>query len=889
MTAPKATEAALRDHLAAWLGASRRRARTLLVRAQPSWSGPSMLDVDGRAVRIVEGVSGLAALDAMRSAADGEFVAVLTDLDEAALGTAVVLDAEHRKLTDLDEWSSVPALFGARDTSIPRPVRELGPWVPRLLGTLRHDRGYPVAPGGNLSADHVVRSILVSLLSLERPEYLDIADALTPLDDLTVRARLTELDAEARNALIRAVCVHIDQHLAMALRAAVAPERISVVAVGLVAAELWSAGSVAPDATTAAARVRAEHYVGPSPSAAAATRFGAAAQLITRRWLASGDHHARDAFDQAEALCTDLGWSEGAASSAFLPAGLRARVQRLADAIESAAAAHSAAASRAVDAALDAVEAHGAKSLFDRSLPTARMAARLVRWLASEEGTAATLDAAVREYASDGAWAERALGDLWDGDSDRGLATAYKSLAHAVQTRRRRADAAAATKLSGAAVLGDMVTPVERLLTDLVVPLSAHERVLLIVLDGMSAPAAVELGTELAATEWTELVRTDRRRGAALATLPTITEYSRTSLFAGDLVAGNQQLEKARFAAAVNGIVFHKDDLRSEAGYALPPAVADAISDPTRKIVAAVLNTIDDALASADVDALRWTLRSVANLEALLAAAHTAGRIVILTSDHGHIVERGSELRNVPESSARWRVPTSGTVQTDEVEVSGPRVLAPGGTAILAVSDGIRYASKKAGYHGGASLAELTIPILVLKPRGTDDPSGWFEAPPQEPTWWNEPNLSDVPPAQPVAAAPKPKTKTAKAPSQTEPPLFDLEPEVVAAAPTATGLGGKLIASRTYRGRRNLAGRHPVEDSVVVTVIDTLAAGGGRAHRDTLAVQLGVAAYAFDGVLTALRRVLNVDGYPVLDRDADGVTVLLDVPLLREQFEFGGA
>src|SRR5690606_3039476 len=37
-------------------------------------------------------------------------------------------------------------------------------------------------------------------------------------------------------------------------------------------------------------------------------------------------------------------------------------------------------------------------------------------------------------------------------------------------------------------------------------------------------------------------------------------------------------------------------------------------------------------------------------------------------------------------------------------------------------------------------------PAFLLKPRGTDDPSGWFEAPPQEPTWWNEPNRSDVPP-----------------------------------------------------------------------------------------------------------------------------------------------
>lgn len=887
MTAPMATESALRDHLAAWLNAPRRRSRTIVVRAQPSWPGPRFLDVDGRAVRIIEGVSGLAALDAMRSAGDGEFIAVLTDLDEAALGTAVVLEVEHQKLTDLDEWNAVPALFAARDGSIPRPVRDLGAWVPRLLGSLRRERGFPPAPGGALSASHVVRSILVALLGLERPEYLDIADALTPLDDLGVRARLTDLDADARAGLIRAVGAHIDQHLAMALRAAMAPGRVSVVAVGLVVAELWSSGTIAADTATAAARVRAEQYIGPGPSAAAATRYGAAAQLITRRWLASGDHHAREVFEQAEAICADLGWAEGAAESTFLPAGLRTRVQQFAAAIEATAAAPSAASSRATDAALEAIESHGARSLFDRSLPTARMAARLARWLAVGSEAAVTLDAAIQHYGADGAWAERALGDLWDGDTDRGLATAYKSLAHAVQVVRRRNDTDAASLLTGAPLVGSEVIPVERLLADLIVPLAAEERILLIVLDGMSAPTAVELGAELSTAGWTELVRADRRRRAlALAALPTITEYSRTSLFAGELLAGNQQTEKSRFVAAVNGIVFHKDDLRSEAGHALPDAVADAIADPSRKIVGAVLNTIDDALASADVDALRWTLRSVANLEALLAAASAAGRLVVLTSDHGHIVERGSELRSIPEASARWRTIESGPTQADEVTVSGPRVLAPGGSAILAVSDGIRYTSKKAGYHGGASLAELTIPILVLKPRGADVPAGWVEAPPQEPSWWNEPTRVALPASTETVKVKAPRAR--KRPDPGVPTLFDPEP-LSEPTPTVTTrtIAERLVASPTYQARRSIAGRHPIDDATASIVISVLDAGNGRAHRDTLATAAGVATGAFAGLLATFRRVLNVDGYPVIELDADGVTVVLHRELLREQFELG--
>lgn len=891
MTAPIATESALRPLLTDWLGRSG-RARTIVVRAQPSWPGHSELVIGSDRVRVVEGISGLAALDAMRSAAPDESLAVLTELESATLGTAVMLDVERQRVFELDEWSGIPAMFGSRATLVSRPVRDLGPWVPSLLAALQRDKTFAPAPGGVVSAEHVVRALLVALLGLDSPDRLELADALTPLDHPGVRAQLADLGPEAREGLLSATARYVDAHLAMALRVASRPGNVSAVAVGLVVGELWATGDRTPDTATAAARVRIEQYIGPGASVSAAQRYGSASRLLTRRWLAAGDRHARDTFDQAEAICADIDWNDGAAASDFLPSGLRARVATFARAVAAAAASPSEAASQAVDEALAAVEAHGARPTFERSLPKAQMAARLARWLAAPTRAGAGLTGAMAAYASDGAWAERALGDIWDGETDVDLAAAYRALAHAVQIVRRREDAAAAASVTGALGLAGEVTPVEDLLSKLVVPLSAEQRVLLIVLDGMSVPTAIELAAELDSAGWTELVRAGtKHRGLAFAALPTVTTYSRTSLFAGELLAGNQQTEKSRFAAATNGTVFHKDDLRSEAGYALPPVVTEAIADRQSRIVGAVLNTIDDALTGADVDALGWSLRDVAKLEALLDAAAAAGRVVILTSDHGHIVERGTELRNMLENSARWRLPGTGPVQPDEVLVTGPRVLAPGGSAVLAVSDGIRYAAKKPGYHGGASLAELSIPILVLKPRGAADPLGWVEAPPQEPTWWNEPTRAVVaePMAEPPVSAAKPKAPKKVDPSAQT--LFDAEPASTAAspAPVTAGLAPALIASETYVSRRGLAGRHPVDESVVVAVIGALDAGAGRAHRDTLAAAAGVAATAFAGLLAALRRVLNVDGYPVVELDADGVTVVLDVPLLREQFELGSA
>jgi hypothetical protein len=851
------------------------------------------MHIEGKDVRIIEGVSGLAALDAIKSAKADEYVAILTDLSLAELGTPVVLDIDGQRIADLDEWGFVPTLFGVRDGGVTGPVRDLGSWVPRMLLSLRHGRTYPPAVGGILTAEHVTRSLLLALLGVDRIDELELSTALTPLDDDAVRARLGELDPVEREGIIRAVSTYSDPHLAMALRAATLSGRVSVIAVGLVVAELWDSGGLAPDPEVAGARARIERYIGKSPSSSAARRFGEAARLLAKRWLAADDHHVRDVFDQAEAICDDIGWSDGAAASDLLPAGLKARVKIFAEKITSAVAGATSENSLAVDAAYQAIQRHGAKSLLEHSLATARMATRLVRWLhhRDEQQKPVSFAAAVADYGADGAWADRALGDLWDGDTDPILAEAYRALALAVQASRRGQDAAVASVVSGDLIHDDAVTPVEDILSRLVVPLAAHRRVLLVVLDGMSVPTAVELASELGAMGWTEIVRAggNLRRDVALAALPTITEYSRTSLFAGQLLAGNQGIEKPKFAAAVNGVVFHKDNLRSEAGHALPATVSNAISSTSQKIVATVLNTIDDALASADVDAMRWSVRSIANLVALLNAAHEAGRIVILTSDHGHIVERGSELRNVPEASARWRTVDSGPPQDDEILVSGPRVLAPGGKAILAVSDGLRYTSKKAGYHGGASLAELAIPIIVLKPRSADTPANWVEAPPQEPTWWNEP--SRIPAVEELVAPPKrPRSKpSSKSPETVAPTLFDAVPaEETAEVATSASLASRLIASARYAARLSVAGRHPIDEDTAETVITALIAGNGRAHRDTLAAAAGVPAHTFSGLLASLRRILNVDGYPVVDVDADQVTVLLDVGLLREQFGLGG-
>src|SRR5690606_31092639 len=166
----------------------------------------------------------------------------------------------------------------------------------------------------------------------------------------------------------------------------------------------------------------------------------------------------------------------------------------------------------------------------------ARMAVRLWRWLRSSEQETRTLADSLRRHVDDGAWADLAVGTLWNATSNATVAAAYRELTSQVVARRRRRDADAAQQLAEAtrrdeALVG--AVPVEDLLRDVVVPWTTgpQRRTLLVVLDGMSAPIANEIAQAAAqglVTEW--VPSATKRRLPALAVLPTLTGYSRTSL-----------------------------------------------------------------------------------------------------------------------------------------------------------------------------------------------------------------------------------------------------------------------------------------------------------------------------------------------------------------------
>jgi hypothetical protein len=343
----------------------------------------------------------------------------------------------------------------------------------------------------------------------------------------------------------------------------------------------------------------------------------------------------------------------------------------------------------------------------------------------------------------------------------------------------------------------------------------------------------------------------------------------------------------------------------------------DALDDPALPLVATVVNTIDDALDRSDPAATEWTLDTVGPVRHLLDQA--GDRVVVLLSDHGHVLDRGADsvLRSHPDATgpSRWR-PAGAPARDGEVAVAGARVLLGGGSVVLPWREELRYGPRKAGYHGGASPAEVVIPLAVLT-RGDDlSVPGWSAAPVAAPAWWRGPveipveipaeagatvtavesatgdALFDLvtgpPPAEPARATPLPgPAPTVPAPTGLGPTGFG--PTGPDRAATVPPLVGVLLAAAQYKRNRQLklASQPVLPDERVAALLAALLAAGGRLRMDALAAQARVPAQRIAGTVTVLRRLLSVEGYQSVTVDSDGQTVLLDEQMLRDQFGLG--
>jgi hypothetical protein len=468
------------------------------------------------------------------------------------------------------------------------------------------------------------------------------------------------------------------------------------------------------------------------------------------------------------------------------------------------------------------------------------------------------------------------------------LAAALRAIIEVVLTRRAHHDR------SFAAALADAPTPpvqtIENVMRDLVIPIAKKSPTLLLVVDALSMAATNDLVRSTQLEGWTEIsANQDARRASALAVLPTLTQRSRCSLLCGELREGGDGPERSGFLSllhdaqleATGGVpdpIFHKKALDAvPSGANLASDVRNAIADVThQRLVAAVLNYVDDTLHHTDPGGTDWNLETIAYLGPLLNAAKNAGRTVVITSDHGHIIEYGSSAKVTRANTYGQRAHGDfENVDPDrEVVIKGPRVLTETNTVVLAVDENIRYGARNAGYHGGAAPAEAIVPVVVLV--AGELPEGATRVVGAEPTWWYaEPVKTQAPPAIPL-------TKKPRKAVQDGPDLFGgAVSEVIAVQQNR--LAANVVGTKIFAQQLALAGRIVLQQGQIKELLQALV--NTSAHEITLAQAakaLGVATTSVNGALMQAKRVLDVEGYEVL-RVGSGI-VRLEVSVLKEQF-----
>jgi hypothetical protein len=863
--------------------------RVFGIRAEGGWSGPTTLDIDGQSFRVVACRSPLEVRERLAET-DGsdQRLIVITSVGDDDLGEDVLARLAKRRLFALDTWESAARLFQSTRVD-PRLRRES--WMAAALIESAPPGGYPSVPAGLLDRETAWTAFL-----RHRLEFTDgRPDAVALLSWTLASAgptKFTSLNETGQHAVVARF-----EESAGAAGAAIgtcieAGHASMAVPIGLVLDA--TSAPVSSDEVGQRLRegvVRLERYTGGRPvPAAAVAQWAAAAGLALREM--QDQRLVSEAIAHAEALMQAVGLADITYLSDWLPSGLDQRLAQLADSLTM-----DAGGARldfqSLVSRLRSVERHRLAAHHPQRVRRAEMAVRLLRWLGTLEPPAehAPLTSIVAGYIRELALVDLARVSLRAGDSLQPLAHAYGSVVARIAERRerenRRFGAALSSWISTGSTSGELM-PVEEVLSRVVAPLAKLAPLLMIVVDGMSMAVWREISEDLSRSGWLLLNPADGALPPGLATVPSVTQYSRASLLSGRLASGTSADEKRAFEAHPGlvaasrqqypPVIFHKADLAETGGRSLAEDVRQAITFVDRRVIAVVLNAVDDHLAKADQVRVRWSLEYVPLVAALLHEARSAGRVVVFVSDHGHLLDDETQMER-SEYGDRWRA-AEGELGEGEVLLSGPRVKAAGGRVIVPWSERTRYGMRKNGYHGGATPQEMIVPVAVVA-SGTSV-AGWIETALSYPDWWEEP-LPAMPVPSPVDQVPAPPPPSRKSGA----PLFEvLEAPPVPAAEAAVWID-QLFISPVFSAQKRLAGRVAPHDHQLRALLVVLDERGGKMTRAALAHRLAMPLVRIGGFIAAARRVLNVEGYAVLGVDDASDTVELNRALLATQFEIG--
>jgi hypothetical protein len=829
----------------------------------------------------------LCELEQLKAVASG--MVVITPLSTHQVAEDIAARLARARVFQPEGWDIVRLMFQAKETDA-----RLGrfAWMPQALIDGASQGDYQPVANGFLDLETAWREVLVRFVGMDvaRPDAVTMLGWSMSAD---ADPRLGPLPAAMRSDILAWMREAAGVAGAMVLGCVEAGRTGDAVPLGLVCGVIFSVDGEGQAALGQAA-IRLERFVNDKHVGVPEGRTWAmAAEQVVR---SIGVEDSRAVLDRADALLRDLRIAEFAHLSDVLPSSLDQRLTDFAVALSAHAAAPTEANLQQVELQADRALRHTLMHDQRPRMERVEMARRLARWLLSPMVSGTSLPDGVEWQADQGAYVDWARFRLLGGDELSTLSDAYAACRQAAIDRRNafaKPFSQALVQWNAQTPLADGRTvPLEQVLGNVVAPISAVQPILLLVMDGLSNSIFRELFARAGSHGWAELVPTALGKPyVGIAALPTITEVSRTSLLCGRLTTGAQSQEKSGFAthpallatsrAEHAPKLFHKADLAD--GGSLAPDVRTAIANSKQQVVGVVYNAVDDHLKGPDQLNQRWTLEDLRLLLPLLREAREARRVVLITADHGHLLEDGTTLVPGGESD-RWR-PGRIAASPQELAVSGGRVVtSDGANAVVCLwGESSRYAGRKNGYHGGVSPQEVTVPLSVFAPLGASL-AGWSPAPPNQPEWWELPPLqsSRKPTATTVQQAKPIRTKPAQA--ETQPGLFALDDLPSAADGAPEDWIGGLLASPIYASQRQLAARVALPDDKMRMLLEALTERGGKLSRTALASRLSVAEVRMGGLLSAVRRMLNVDQAAVLTVDEAAGSVELNIALLHQQF-----
>ena len=865
----------LRPHLEGWLAAGG-LGRTFVVHLDGVWSGSELLIVGDQYVDVHVCSSELAVREELaRPRPEGRTVVLLTEAE--VQGADVLARVAKRRVLRLHAWDAVQSMFGVRQID---PLILGEKWMAEALVEAAPLGGYEKTAAQALDADRAWRALLRQRHGIDADAGLDGLLTWAASSDT---GRLSDR-ADVEYHSVRRRLVTTMPGAEPVLAAVAAGEGTSAIALGLVARVLVD--SPAGEARATARTLLSVTLGGWTFDKREVRAWANAAEKRVNDLLARDLPAGQATLQAADRLVPVLHAEPLVGISDLLAAGLRVRLSELGSAL--ARRREGAAVPGTIERATERVRGHRVQDHH----AIAVMSMRLTRWLDVQTIEPENLRDAAAAHAADGSYVDWARTALRVATGEPTLDEELRALVAEADGRRRDEDVRFAALLAphvGHAASGGPILGVEEILDRVVAPVAAGRPLLFVVLDGMSHRVASELIEDVVARGWTELRPTGQHgRTLVLAALPSVTKFSRASLLSGSLVKGTATDEAKAFAAHPGLVtistrghapkLFHKGSLKDPHGGLASDVRSQLASD--RRVIGVVINAIDDHLARSDQLAAPWDTSYIPLLRLLLDEARDAGRMVVLASDHGHVLDHGGASRSGgPDHGERWRSAVTAP-DVGEQLVEGERVLAPGGSCILAVDEALRYISRKHGYHGGGSPQEVLCPLLVLAPGLADSIDGWTETAYDPPAWWTGQQV-DVS-LEPV------RPSVINAPIETEGGQLTLgEPQEELPAPRSAATRGwlaELLASELFADGLSAASRARVPQERVVAILAALDEAGGQLLKDALARRIGVPPLRLRGMLATISPILNVDGYPVLTVSEDTDHVVLDLPLLRAQF-----